>query len=96
MEILEKITKEILDDYETKAGELESIRNGIYFILDANDVRNKDDALCMRFKYKSIQEHLPTLLDLLWYKINEMQEKTNSLYEARKDIKEHTEASPLN
>lgn len=91
---MQEIEKEILDDYETKSVEVEAITDDISYILgatlligdDANDIHAK------AMSYDQMQAHIPNLIDLLHYKLDEMKAKLDKLYNAKRDTKEHTES----
>lgn len=95
---MQEIEKEIISDYESKSVEIETITDDISFILgatllignDANDVHAK------ALNYDEMQAHLPNLIDLLHYKLDEMKAKLDKLYNAKRDTKDHTEAGTLN
>ena len=91
---MQEIEKEILDDYELKASELDSIRDDIYFIIEATSLCGDEasDTHLKAWNYEAIQKHLPNLIDLLYYKVKEMQDNINKLYDAKRDTKEHTES----
>ena len=91
---MQDIEKEILDDYELKASELEAIKNNLYFIMDNTTTLGEEagNTNIKAYNYDILVSQLPQAVDLLHYKIDEMQEHLQKLYDAKRDTKEHTES----
>lgn len=91
---MQDIEKEILDDYELKASELEAIKNNLYFIMDNTTTLGEEagNTNIKAYNYDILVSQLPQAIDLLHYKIDEMQEHLQKLYDAKRDTKEHTES----
>ena len=91
---MQEIEKEILDDYELKASELEAIRQQLYFIMDNTTTLGTDaeNTSIKAYNYDILVNQLPQAVDLLRYKMDEMQEHLHKLYDAKRDTKEHIES----
>lgn len=74
--------KDIFEDYELKANELISIKNQLYFIIDNTTQIGEENQIASvkAYNFDRLQELLPSVVDLLNYKIEEMQKNIDEYY----------------
>ena len=79
--------KTIFEDYELKASELTTIKNQLYFIMDNTTEigENANDKSIKAYNYDRLQELLPSVADLLNYKIEEMHKNIDEYYSIKKE-----------